>query len=552
MRRYLLIVMIFMGLLSRAENAVNTDSLKYQFETARQDTVRIDILVKLSQAYLRVDLIRSMDYANQAYEQARKSNNQKFIASTLFNRANNYSSIGLNELAVKDISEFLKIQRKAGNKRMMAFALSNLGAIRLQIKEYDKAQANFNEALGVFNELVSDELPETGIKYLPSLYNNMGIVSQHLKKFAEAITYYEKGILLTRQMPRERVTLGMLLNNLGSVYLEQKDYEKAYQYMQEALSVRLSNKDLIGEAQSYRMLANYYVEVLRTDLALEYLYKSFNIANAAGDKLMISTLVNNIYEVYKEKGQSDSALKYHILLKEILDTLNLQATQKELTKLELTEQFEEKELLLTMEQKRRELWFLFSGLSLLLVLAIFILLYFLSQSRLKRIRAEKINADLASKNLELEKINLEQQLEIRNKELATQVMFQIQKNELINEILQKLMKHSHSLRKDDQDILFGIIRDLEKAHDVNVWNDFEIRFNQVHSDFYRKLQETFPDLSLNERRLCAFLRLNMTTKEIASITGQSVRSLEVARTRLRKKLNLTNSESGLTEYLAAF
>jgi DNA-binding CsgD family transcriptional regulator len=59
-----------------------------------------------------------------------------------------------------------------------------------------------------------------------------------------------------------------------------------------------------------------------------------------------------------------------------------------------------------------------------------------------------------------------------------------------------------------------------------------------------------PELSLNERRLCAFLRLNMTTKEIASITGQSPRSIEVARTRLRKKLNLTNSDTSLTDFLS--
>jgi hypothetical protein len=71
-----------------------------------------------------------------------------------------------------------------------------------------------------------------------------------------------------------------------------------------------------------------------------------------------------------------------------------------------------------------------------------------------------------------------------------------------------------------------VIRDLERTRDSSIWNEFELRFNQVHNTFYQKLNEKSPDLSPNEQRLCAFLRLNMTTKEIASITGQSIRSIE--------------------------
>jgi DNA-binding CsgD family transcriptional regulator len=59
----------------------------------------------------------------------------------------------------------------------------------------------------------------------------------------------------------------------------------------------------------------------------------------------------------------------------------------------------------------------------------------------------------------------------------------------------------------------------------------------------------FPTLTLNERRLCAFLKLQMTTKEIASLTGQSIRAVELARTRLRKKLQLTNSEINLYDFI---
>ena len=96
------------------------------------------------------------------------------------------------------------------------------------------------------------------------------------------------------------------------------------------------------------------------------------------------------------------------------------------------------------------------------------------------------------------------------------------------------------------DLVLSQIRHLEKDKS---WKEFETHFSQVHSDFYQKLHEKFPDITLNERKLCAFLRLNMTTKDIASITHQSVHSINVARTRLRRKMNLANSEENLVSFL---
>lgn len=75
------------------------------------------------------------------------------------------------------------------------------------------------------------------------------------------------------------------------------------------------------------------------------------------------------------------------------------------------------------------------------------------------------------------------------------------------------------------------------------WEDFEIRFQQVYTGFYKKLNTDYPDLTPNELRLCAFFRLNMTTKEIAAITYQSANSIVVARYRLRKKLGMEKEEN---------
>jgi len=85
--------------------------------------------------------------------------------------------------------------------------------------------------------------------------------------------------------------------------------------------------------------------------------------------------------------------------------------------------------------------------------------------------------------------------------------------------------------------------------DNQAWKAFEIHFLQVNSGFFERLHALHPQLSPNERKLCAFLRMSLSTKEIASITGQTTESINKARIRLRKKLNLTHTDVDLTAYL---
>jgi DNA-binding CsgD family transcriptional regulator len=153
--------------------------------------------------------------------------------------------------------------------------------------------------------------------------------------------------------------------------------------------------------------------------------------------------------------------------------------------------------------------------------------------------------------VELQKKNLQNKLELRNKELTTHVMTQLKKNELILEISEKLEKTLDAATPENKPVIERVIKELESENTKEVWKEFEIRFQNVHHDFYKKLVEQFPDLSSNELRLCAFIKLNLNTKEISSITHQSVNSIDVARSRLRHKLGLSKEEN-LTSFLTGF
>ena len=103
-----------------------------------------------------------------------------------------------------------------------------------------------------------------------------------------------------------------------------------------------------------------------------------------------------------------------------------------------------------------------------------------------------------------------------------------------------------------KEALKNIVKEIDATLRVREgWQQFEYHFDKVHGDFLSRIREQYKDLTPSEQKLCAFLRLNMNTKEVANLMGISLRGVEVARYRLRKKLGLDkwqNLSSFILEY----
>jgi DNA-binding CsgD family transcriptional regulator len=159
---------------------------------------------------------------------------------------------------------------------------------------------------------------------------------------------------------------------------------------------------------------------------------------------------------------------------------------------------------------------------------------------------------LEHENLDLERLTLQESLEFKERELTANALFLVKNNELISKITEKLLQAKDTFKQENQKIIQDIIIELRSSQDKNLWEEFEAHFTRVHSEFYQKLQEQFPNLTANEKKLCAFLRLNMSTKDISAITYQSINSITVARSRLRKKLNIEGEDIHLVNFLMEF
>jgi DNA-binding response OmpR family regulator/DNA-binding CsgD family transcriptional regulator len=115
----------------------------------------------------------------------------------------------------------------------------------------------------------------------------------------------------------------------------------------------------------------------------------------------------------------------------------------------------------------------------------------------------------------------------------------------VSEEIKGLIPYSNDEGRKRIKALLLTLNDKSSDH---LWEEFEFCFEKVNSGFYNKLVENIPNISLREKRLCAFLKMNMSTKEIASITLQSPNAIDVAKHRLRKKLNIS-SEEDFANYL---
>lgn len=128
-------------------------------------------------------------------------------------------------------------------------------------------------------------------------------------------------------------------------------------------------------------------------------------------------------------------------------------------------------------------------------------------------------------------------------ELISSTLKVMHLNEMNSSLINDLVKVNPHTNKEGQELIRQITHKFKMNMTEQIWNDFETRFENAFDSFYSVLLEKFPALTPNERKLCALLRSGLSSKDIAMLTFQNPQSVDVARYRLRKKLNLVTEEN---------
>lgn len=169
----------------------------------------------------------------------------------------------------------------------------------------------------------------------------------------------------------------------------------------------------------------------------------------------------------------------------------------------------------------------------------------------QKIIAEREKAE--KKVIKLENEKLQNKIEHKSSQLASNTMAMMRKNNLLSSIKDEIRQQKEEL--DDQfpdkyyNKLIKLIEDgIEDEHE---WEIFEQLYNEAHGNFFKRLKEEYPQLTPSDLRLCAYLRMNLSSKEIAPLLNISVRGVEERRYRLRKRLDLSTDQN-LTELIMTF
>jgi tetratricopeptide (TPR) repeat protein len=516
---------------SRPNNAVQyaTDAYEIAVQYGYKQEM-IHSLIQLGKSYIRTsDYIKAVERANKALEMASDQKIEKEIASAKGVLSLIYYELGDYEKSTKFDFENLKYYEQINDQKKIGLTLGNIGIDFINQGNNKKGLEYLNKSFDIAANLNDFH----GMAYQ---YNNIACVYADYKDTRIALGYYKKALEINKKLDDKQQD-GIYLMNIGNCFLRLKENDSVIGYYQKASNIfkELNNASLLAECQT--LIGSYYLKVNDLRKSLHYADSAFLLSLKNNYKENIKAAAELLHKIYLIKKDTTKAYRYAMIENEVKDSLVVLQNQKEVYRLEFQYNYEKSDKIKQIARQKKDTLMLILILSL--VSGLIITLLILSRHRMK------------SKNVFLEKQTIEKELQFKDKELTINLLSLIKKNELITDISHKLSDIGKSTKKEGAvEAINKIHRELRKNADNKMLKEFSLRFQEIHKGFYEILMEKFPDLTQNELKLCAFLRLNMSSKEISELTGQRIPSIDHARYRLRKKLGISNSDSNLVTFLS--
>ncbi|HAS40484.1 MAG TPA: hypothetical protein DCS93_08395 [Microscillaceae bacterium] len=433
-------------------------------------------------------------------------------------------------------------------------------------------QGNLNALLANDQQMLDIAFALKDSSSITRSYNNMAGTYGELGKLNKSITLFTKSLHLSRQIA-DTAAIFATFHNLGRLYSMTKDYTAALKIHKQGIEYASAKQDsaLVGVfmmsiAKLYHAKQKYPRAVTYAQQSIPFLKTDFTIFNL-GD---CYKFLANTYDNLQQFGQAYQYQKLHTWTQ---DSLFKAQKAKTITKLEQNFQIKEQQKALEALRKEKALQEQctsfqlklrnYALLGLILLLFILILLY--NRSRLRQRIMQQQSKLLLQENsrhveetrrLDAEK-RLKQEenkrlllnLDYKNRELATTTMLIQQKNEVLQNIQSDLVDFENQLPKKWSKSIYQIQKTIQTNTNLEEdWERLQLHFNEVHPDFFNKLQTNFCTLSQNDLRLCAYIKINLSNKEIARLLNVEFRSIQMAKYRLKKKLDLSKDDD-LNEFI---
>ncbi|MBQ3738227.1 MAG: hypothetical protein II862_04465 [Bacteroidales bacterium] len=433
--------------------------------------------------------------------------------------------------AYNNIQEGIEIAEKITDSILLGKLYNNLGLMYLSVYRIPESINSFHKSLSNlsdnFEALYSLCVAHSLAKELDSTY-----------QYYDSAYFYRELLLAAAKNRQDTIATYYRIGCMKSL---EKNYDEAIHFLLQAYENMRENEntcqfslDFYNEWGTLRELALVSLNMEYLDQALEFIDKAIQVAETSNHIEALPYSYGIKSDIWSHKGDYKAAYEYVKKQQECIDKLN------QLQEIEILSQYEQDLLRRKADeqlryeqfkavQKQRTTWIV-AGLLVFFSILIAILLVMFNRKRRRM---------------------LELELNAQHREMTSKALNQMHVNEVLNDVVNRLDQIKDAPEKTETS-LSSMIRDLNEMVDDGSKKDFDYYFVQVHPSFYNNLKNDFPSLTTNDLRLCAFIKAKLSTKEIAELNNMSADSVKNSRSRLRKKMGLTDPSDSLDSLISKY
>jgi len=490
---------------------------------------------------------QAFSYFFQSYEKAKKENSTEDKAeSLLYLGICTYGSSLENGLkyATSALENYSKLDKKDPilSKIGRSKCLQLISTIYTRQKKYAEAMPISREVVSIL-EADGDESGTLGLAY-----NSLGMLYEFQQK-EDSANFFFKLALNDFKKSNNQAYLPNAYIRLGESEIKENRASKSIEYFNNALEISNKTENKQAQVSSLVAIGKWHLDNLNLTEAKTNFLKANQIATTLSDKLFeiksLEALID-LNDLQKNYSEVASLQKRLILLKDEFYSVE---RAKIIKSLEVQFDVAEKNRKLTLISKENEVtkltnYLLITFIGLLVFILIISYLYFkkINKQDKQLLITKEALVDSLKKQTELEQLQFQNDLDYKENQLSSITLHMLQKNELLTEIKTAI---DNQQPLSEQQLIKMVNRHFEQD---NIWNDFDRYFESINKNFYTRLKQSHPEISANDLKICALIKLNLSIKEMATILNISPDSVKTSRYRLRKKLKLA-ADDNLTAFI---
>lgn len=548
----------------------NTDSALHDLEIAISLSAKIDYTEGLANLYFQKGNIlykqnmyqEAIDYYSKSIELSGTIDNILLKAKSLERMASVHLAADDPYHALKLYYESLPLFEKVKDKEGIAKVYNIIGIYKTDTQQYDSAEVYLQKAIKLNQEI-------NNVRGINQSQGNLGYLFVLTGKKDSAEKIYLKLVTTLIEL-KDSLSLSVIYYDLCLLSQQQNDYLTSQDYLKKAIFISEKTKDTALLKVLYLSSGELYINVNKPDSATMTLNKSISYSQAINDAKTEMEALTLLAELNIASGDYLNGISKLHQVSILKDTLHLRKTKYNTKTSELQYENEKKKMQIELQQssinstrKTEKLYKVLWVISLSLVILFIIVLVL--QMRHIRNRKEIFNKKLVINNLEIDRIQKEEEINklkiskfteelcVKEQELVNIALRIEQKNELLDQINKKI---TDTFKKETDSkystLLNELVTSINKKHgkqqDTDIFNQ---QFTSIHQGFFDNLKSKNPKLTKTDLKFCAYLRIHLSSSQIATILNVTNEAIRKTRYRIRKKINLSPKES-LEDYISQY